>query len=134
MKFSNSFVVIYATILQLITGGFIIFSPEPLRVARLGVFYDLFMPYYVGGLLMIVAAFLSIIGLVVKNRFSIFFFIPQYYFLLFMSASALYQVTQGQYADGVTRPWQFILIDQLPDLTITALYIFSIIDFRKNHD
>ena len=130
MKHCNSLVVFYAVIIQAITAGFVIAYPVQLRVARLGIFYDIFPTYYIGGICMLLVALLALAGLFIKGRYSFLFFIPQYLFLLLTSGSAMSQIAQGQYADGVVRAWPFIFIDQLPDLTITALYIFSIVDFR----
>lgn len=125
------FIVIYATILQLITAAFVLLSPNQIRVARLGVFYDLFSITWIGGLLMIASVAIAIIGMFKASKYRFLYFLPQYFFLLLTAGSAMYYVMQSHYADGVIRPWQFIFIDQLPSLITTSLYIFSILDFRK---
>jgi hypothetical protein len=39
---------------------------------------------------------------------------------------ALYAIWMGHYADGVPRPWQFILMDQLPLLTMAYVHASGI--------
>lgn len=127
--------IYFVILIQLITALFVLVSPEPIRVATLGVFYNLFTIPQIGASLMLLAVVLSIIGLIVKSqsRFRFLFFLPQFIFLLLTSGSALSYVIQGQYADGVIRPWQFIFIDQIYPLVLLFLYTLSIFDFRKEN-
>ena len=132
-KVNSNLIIIYAVLLQLITGAFIMFSPEPINVARLGIFYALFSPYWLGGLYMFLAAILALIGVFIKSKFRIVFFLPQYFFLLLTTGSVLNYIVQQHYADGVIRSWPFIFIDQLSTILATILYGFSIFDYKKNY-
>ena len=128
--------VVYAILLQLITSIFIILSDNPIRIASLGAFYDLFPNHYFGAGLMLLGVVMAILGLNEKiSPYRFLFFLPQFLFLILTSGSALNYVFLGHYADGVTRPWQFIFLDQSPAFLATLTYTFSIFNFRRNgHD
>lgn len=126
--------IIYSILLQLITGSFIMFSPIQINVARLGVFYELFHPYWLGGLYMVLATILATVGLFCYSRYRFLFFLPQYFFLLLTAGSAINYIVIQHYADGIMRPWTFILIDQLSVILTTALYIFAVFNFRKEKE
>ncbi len=131
-KTKNRFIILYAILLQGITSLLILSSSEPLRVANLGIFYDLFINYRFGAVLMLLATLSALMGFFKKgDGLRFLFFFPQLAFLVLTSSSALHYVIQGYYADGVMRPWQFILVDQLPALVATVLYTFAIFDFEK---
>ena len=128
----NRIIIYYAVILQFITALFIFTSLTPIRVASLGVFYELFKNHYIGALTLFASVILAGIGLYMKeSKFRFLFFIPQYLLLLLTAGSSINYVIQGQYADGVVRPPQFIFLDQLPSLIIVVLYTIGIFDFRK---
>jgi len=129
----NKLLIAYAIILQLVTAIFLLGAQEPIRVASLGIFYNLFVIPQLGAILMLLGVILAIVGLKfgAPNRLRFLFFLPQYIFLLLTSGSALNYIMQGQYADGVIRPWQFIFIDQLHSLILTSFYTLSIFNFRK---
>ena len=48
--------------------------------------------------------------------------LPQQILLLLSVSSALMAVLQSQYADGVPRPWPFILADQAPVLIFAGVH------------
>lgn len=129
----ENLIIYNAILIQFITAMFLLAAHEPLRVASLGIFYDLFSVPQLGAMLMLLGVVCSVVGVMVnvENRARFLFFIPQYVFLLLTAGSALSYIIQGQYADGVIRPWQFIFIDQLPSLAIALLYTASIFNFRK---
>ena len=131
----TNLIIIYATILQFITGIAILVSPKPILIARLGIFYTVFPLHYLGAILMLLAVSIAIIGMFVseKHPLRFIFFMPQHAFLILTSGSALFYIFQGHYADGVHREWLFIFIDQLPSLIITILYVLAIIDFKKKY-
>lgn len=53
--------------------------------------------------------------------------IPQQFFILASAAGGIGAAVVGHYADGVIRPWQFIIGDQLPVILIAFLYSTAII-------
>ena len=126
-----SLMVTYITLVQLVTGLFILLSPQPILVARLGFFYEMFSDPRQGGVLMLLGAIIALAGLFRRNHYQFLFFLPQFVFLILTSGSALYYVAQSSYADGILRSWQFIFIDQLHTFAAVILYTFAIFDFEK---
>lgn len=53
--------------------------------------------------------------------------VPQQFFLVASAASGVMAAVHGHYADGVPRPWQFILGDQLPVVLVALLYATAIV-------
>ena len=130
----NSNILILAiSVMDFITALFVIFDPHPLVVARLGIFYQLFTPPIAGALLMLAAVCLAFFGIFkpIRYRWRFVYFLPQHAFLLLTTGSAVNLIMQQHYADGVMRPWQFILQDQLPIIILTFAYAFAMFDFYK---
>jgi len=128
----NKLIIWYAIVLQFVTAIFVLTSEGMLRVARLGVFYDLFNNHQLGAIIMLVSVALALIGLTFnKSKLSFLLFLPQFSFLLMNASSALYYIMIGRYADGVIRSSQFIFIDQLPSIIAAVIYTVAIFDFRK---
>ena len=115
---------------------FLLAFPDSVHIASLGVFHQIFSRPFFGAFLMLLGVASAIVGLSIHHlgRLRMIFFLLQYFFLLTMAASSLSQDLQGRYADGVVRPWQFILLDQLSVLLIPILYTAVIIDWRKQND
>jgi hypothetical protein len=135
-KPKNRFIILYAILTQGITSLFVLASQEPLRVANLGFFYQTFSDFKFGAVLMLIATLLALAGFFAKgDGFRFLLFLPQLGFLLLTSSSAIYHISQGHYADGVMKSWQFIFVDQMPAIVATLLYTFAIFDFEKEeHD
>lgn len=128
---NHKLIIYYALLLELITVPFLLFF-EPIRIARLGIFYEVFPNATTGAVLMLGAILLACIGLFKKtDGYRFFFFLPQWFFLILTAGSSLYYVSQGHYADGVMRSWEFIFLDQLPSFVAILLYTFAIFDFKK---
>lgn len=53
--------------------------------------------------------------------------IPQQVLLIISAGGGIAAAVRGHYADGVTRPWQFIAGDQLPVILIALLYTTAIL-------
>lgn len=126
----NNLIILYPTILQLITGLLLLaFPPDHLLVARLGIFFDLF-PAKLGGILLLISAGLGFWAVVnFKNHptMRIFALLPQYVFLILTALSAIDYVFLGHYADGVIRPRVFIFLDQLPAIVAATLYSIAVL-------
>jgi hypothetical protein len=58
-----------------------------------------------------------------------FALIPQQLLLYLAAWGGLQAVIAGHYADGVTRPHEFILSDQLPVMLLAVIHTLSIIEF-----
>jgi hypothetical protein len=133
MKNSN-ILIMSVTMMDLVTSLLILCYPYPLIVARMGIFYQLFPHAYTGGVLMLLSVLFALYGLTLPSykRWRFIFFMPQQFFLLLTTGSALNYIFMQHYADGVIRSWQFILQDQLPTIILTMGYGFAILDFTKN--
>lgn len=132
MQRSNIIIILLVTVMDFITALLIIANNHSLLVARLGIFYKLFPYPYVGALFMFTAVFMTLYGLrVTSSAKRFFFFMPQQIFLIMTTGSAIDFVIMQHYADGVIRPWQFILQDQLPSIVLAIGYYFAILDFEK---
>lgn len=53
--------------------------------------------------------------------------IPQQVLLFMSAAGGITAAIRGHYADGVARPWQFIIGDQLPVILVALLYTTAIL-------
>lgn len=118
--------------MDFITALLILTNPHPLLVARLGIFYQIFPTPYVGALFMLLGVVLTLFAISLPNKsYRFLFLIPQVIFLFMTTGSAVDFIVMQHYADGVIRPWPFILQDQLPTIILTIGYFFAIIDFEK---
>lgn len=126
----NYFIIFYATVLQIITGIILLFSPTAIQVAQLGIFNQIF-PYKLGGVLILLSVILAVFAdLKIKNKLvNILLHIPQEFFLILTAISAILYISLGHYADGVVRSQAFILIDQLPGIILAVLYLVFLFDF-----
>jgi hypothetical protein len=57
--------------------------------------------------------------------------VPQQFVLIISASGALHAAFVGHYADGVPRPWQFILGDQLPVILAALLYTYALLAHRE---
>ena len=55
--------------------------------------------------------------------------LPQQFLLMYSAGSASLCVLRGMYADGVPRPWEFILADQLWVILSMLLHSASLVDW-----
>lgn len=129
-------IIVYVIATQIITAIAIILATNPLKIAGLEVagleiFYEIFNPDWLGAVLMLLAAFLAGIGLYKAGRYRFLFFMPQYFFLLLTTGSAVNCILQGSYTGNIVKSWLSVLIEQLPSLVLTALYLFAITDFKR---
>jgi len=54
--------------------------------------------------------------------------IPQQGAVIATAGGAIAAVISGHYADGVMRPWAFILADQLPSILIAVFHTLALFD------
>ena len=75
-------------------------------------------------------AFLALVAMLsdkitIPNRLMLF---PQIFLMLVACGGSVQAVALGQYADGVQRPWPFILADQLPWIVAALTYTGAIVE------
>lgn len=105
----------------------ILLTPFALNTSTLAVLNAQFKHLDLGGMFLILSAFSAVYGIVNKNPYrKAFFFVPILFFTWLFGLTALNSVLQGQFADGVIRPWQFIFVDQLPAI-LTMLFLTVIV-------
>lgn len=62
-----------------------------------------------------------------RPRYLALLLVPQQILLIMSAAGGISAAINGHYADGVARPWQFILGDQLPVILVALLYTTAIL-------
>lgn len=112
--------IYYVIVQHFLLGLTIITSPGAINTSTLAVLNSILPDWHLGGVLLIMSACLAIYGAFAsKNKYvSVFFFIPSLFFLWLFGLTAFNAVLQGHFADGVTRPWEFIFADQLPSMLL----------------
>lgn len=55
--------------------------------------------------------------------------VPQQWLLVMSAFSAIRCVSRGSYADGVHRPWEFILADQLWPIAGAMIHFLALVDW-----
>src|ERR1041384_3061142 len=107
-------ILIYGILLYLIWGIVLLFSPNGMGATVMGIFKENGINNIVMSVIFISAAILTSIGLFLKSStFALIFCFPQQILLLLNSLSCLVCIFRQEYADGVQRPFSFILTDQL---------------------
>ncbi len=71
------------------------------------------------------------LGQTINARHLSLLLLPQQCVLLCSAGSGLLAAILGHYADGVARPWTFILADQLPAILIAILYTTAVIEIVR---
>lgn len=79
------------------------------------------------GVLALIAAWLHERHRSLRPAYLALLLIPQQILLVVSAAGGITAALRGHYADGVARPWQFILGDQLPVILIALLYTTAIL-------
>jgi hypothetical protein len=60
--------------------------------------------------------------------------VPQQTVLLMSAGAGLHAAVLGHYADGVPRPWPFILGDQFPVILAAVLYSAALLTYRAGDE
>lgn len=125
--------IVYASTIQIIRGGLLAFGPGAAAGATATSGIVLFFGHLRwAGLFLIIAATLALYGL---GRFhspslrALVWALPQQSALIISSQSAFKAVILSRYADGIPRPWDFILADQSPYLAAVVLYTATLIGY-----
>jgi hypothetical protein len=64
-----------------------------------------------------------------ENWLRLTLLLPQQLLLYVAAWGGLQAVVNGHYADGVARPYEFILTDQLPLMLLAVVHTLSLIEF-----
>ena len=120
--------VVIVSIIHLTWAGIIFTYGSIPHTTTLDIYSRIFaFPF--GALSLLTAACVALYSLwAADERLRILFVLPQQFFLLLSSYGAIRAILLSQYADGVFRPWQFIAVDQVYVLVITAVYLYFLIN------
>lgn len=114
-----------ATALNVGWGLLAILSPRPLDTVATAQLYD-WLGQDAGGLVLLSVALLAAYGIARPGRRGLTMGMFQNALLLLAAGNALWAVSQGRYADGVVRPWDFILTDQLLAIVVAFGHLVSL--------
>lgn len=125
----NKLIIYFAIVKHFVWGLFIIFTPFELKTATLTTIYSLFPIHQYAGIVLILGAILALLSTQLKNKpiiLNIGLLGPLTFFVMFSGFNAINQIIQGQYADGVVRPWQFIFVDQIYSILLMIFLLITI--------
>lgn len=125
-------IIWYAIILYFITGVSLLLHGSELNTATLSPFYQ-YLPSWGIGVLFIAISLLSTLAVLNedKKHWAAMLLIPQQLLILMSGVISLSLALQGQYADGVIRPFFFIFTDQLPPILLAFFFTWSLIYSTK---
>jgi hypothetical protein len=109
-----SVMVIYAIVLHLVWVGCLWLDEGVANVTAVyAIRYVLPKPFAVMG--MAVVALCAMASFAMRNRFlAAGLMVPQQMLLFVSAGGAIQAIVEGHFADGVERPWTFLLADQSP--------------------
>lgn len=137
MRKDNIFIIAVAVWQGVTAFAHMIFPPDNLLVASLGVFNALFPNHLLGGFVMLIATIMATIYIVTnpKRRVAkVALLLPQQFFLMLTALSSANSVITQQYADGVVRGWPFIFLDQFAIFLIASLYTITLPSLLKEDE
>lgn len=127
-------VIWMAVLMHLIWGISLLSYGAPLYTTTLSDIVTRVTPYWLAAILLITSSIMAIAGIYLekrKPRIALCLLLPQQFLLFLSMGSALDAVLGSQYSDGVIRPREFILADQVYAIittgmhTLVLLYMFS---------
>jgi hypothetical protein len=122
----------YAIFYHQLAGIALLAQPNAVRATGTAKISDLFGSDLLAGFVLLGASALAICLIVTQpsQRLSILGFVPQQVLLAIASLGALTAVYQGHYADGVVRPYSFILADQAPVILTLVLHTIAVVQLH----
>lgn len=119
-----------ATFIHFIWGLIVFRSIEALYTTPTFVLGLIINNHTILGLVLMLISICSIIGYLQKtsNIKHIILLVPQQVTLCISAFGALYMVMSGHYADGVPRSTDFMLVDQLPIISIALCHFLALFE------
>ena len=121
-------VITICTICHFVWSALLLLSPSPLNITSLGGPVTGFLGQYGNAILYFSASCLSLFHpYFYSKKFFLGFLasLPQQSLINMAAFSALTAVLNSSYADGVMRPWEFILSDQIFIVMLAPAHIFD---------
>ena len=117
-------IVIYAGLLHVAWGLLLFASESPLGVTAI---HSLPGGRWVVATVCFAVGVLALAGHLLREPWRTWAWMPQQLTLLLSAVNAIQCVVSGTFADGVVRPWAFILADQLPSILAAALHTVAVL-------
>ncbi len=114
-------VLTYAIILHATWGVLLVTSDHKLRATPLTYVLEVF-GQRAGGLAFLAAAAAALWGMFRPGWRGFYASVPQNAMLFLAASAGIVAVASGHYPDGVVRPQEFILADQIPMILIAPLH------------
>lgn len=88
------------------------------------------------GIILIAASLFAISGVLVPSvstTLRLAAVLPQQIILMIVAFGSIRYSVESRFADGVLRPWTFILDDQLPPIVLMLMHTASLWRWRQHH-
>ncbi|HEU5160220.1 MAG TPA: hypothetical protein VFU43_24700 [Streptosporangiaceae bacterium] len=130
MKVRPVAIIWCAIVLHLLWGCLLLVNDKALGATALHAFAG--MPRQLTAAILFVVAGLAAVGVVRPHSrtVSLALLLPQQAVLSISAMSAILAVIDGQYGDGVSRPWYFILADQAPVILTMVLHTIAVVQLH----
>lgn len=122
-------ILCYAVILHAAWGVMLLFSSNQLRTTPLA-YTTLHFGQQFGGAVIFVSALLAVYGLYNPGLVGLLISLPQNALLFVAATSGVVSAVTGHYPDGVIRPHEFILTDQLPMIGLAPLHALALVFYH----
>ena len=133
MYLERKWIIWWAVIVHFVWGILLLVDVSPLGITAIHEFALLGLPRYVISALFIVAAAMSTWGLVHKPKsdiIRILYLLPQQMLLVISAVGAAKAMWLSQFADGVIRPREFLIADQMPVILTAIFHTLAILEFN----
>jgi hypothetical protein len=128
----GKYIILFACLLHLGWAIMLCISPSAAGSTPVHILSQVFGgPYRTAAVLLLVTAPALVFPFIrqrVSNQAMGLMLIPQQATLVMSAGAGAYAAMVGHYADGVLRPWPFILSDQLPVILTAVLYTVAVIE------
>jgi hypothetical protein len=128
----GKYVILFVSLLHLGWAALLVFSPAAANSTPVRVISDIcggsLRTAFVLAVTAVAAVCFPFIRYTVSNIGLCLMLLPQQSILLMSAGAGIRAAALGRYADGVARPWEFILSDQLPVILLALLYTAVVLE------
>ena len=136
MKYlERKWIIWWAIIVHFAWGILLLSDASPLGITAIHEFTLLSLPRHVISILFIVIAAMAAWGVLHKPKFEItrvLFLLPQQMLLVISAVGAAKAMWLSQFADGVIRPREFLIADQIPVILTAIFHTLAILEFNPS--
>ena len=124
--------LLYAVLLHAIWGIFLLWSPDDIGATPLALLHIFLRNRTFESAIYLLASLgtVAMLSHWIPRHWSLLCGLPQQFLLMVSAGGSLWAVIIGQYADGVPRPWVFILADQLPAMLAALCHTGALLVFH----